>query len=137
MASEVQGEGRGDAERDKVHVTFCNKPQTVAMNINELKEILKSIGTITFSKHFHLRYTMRGITEREVQSYLRNPEALEYFEYQGEEPEGKKYALIFNKSNKYDLKVVVSIKEALNVVTAHIQSKRKRKVLDKWLKMQK
>jgi hypothetical protein len=71
-----------------------------------------------------------GESQRKVISYLRNPEALEHFEYQGEEPEGKKYALIFNKSNKYDLKVVISVKEALNVVTAHIQSKRKRKVLD-------
>ena len=107
------------------------------MNIDKLKENLKSIETITFSKHFHLRAIIRGITEKEVLSYLRNPEALEHFEYQGEEPEGKKYALIFNKSNKYDLKIVISVKEALNVVTAHIQSKRKRKVLDKWLKIQK
>lgn len=107
------------------------------MNIDELKKTLKSIGTITFSKHFQKKSKIRGISEEEILSNLKNPETLENFEYQGEEPQGKKYALFFHKSNKYDLKVVVSIKEALNVVTAHIQSKRRRKVLDKWLKMQK
>lgn len=80
------------------------------MNIDELKEKLKSIETITISKHFHLRAKIRGITEKEILSYLKNPEALDHFEYQGKEPEGQKYALIFNKSNKYDLKVVISIK---------------------------
>ncbi len=107
------------------------------MNIDELKEKLKSIEQITFSKHFRLRAEIRGIFEKEILSYLKNPENLEQFEYQGEDPEGKKYALIFHKSSKYDLKIVVSIKEALNVVTAHIQSKKRRKVFDKWLKMQK
>ncbi len=107
------------------------------MNIDELKKKLKSIETITFSIHFQKKSKIRGISEEEILSNLKNPEMLEHFEYQGEEPQGQKYALFFNKSSKYDLKVVVSIKEALNVVTAHIQSKRRRKVLDKWLKMQK
>lgn len=59
-------------------------------------------------------------------------------EDQGDEPQGHKYALLFSKSNKYDLKIVVSIKEKrLNVVTAHIQNIKKRKVYQEWLERQK
>ncbi len=107
------------------------------MKIDDLKEKIKSIKKITFSKHFQEKAKIRGITEEEIRSYLINPENIVQFEYQGKEADGQKYALIFNKSNKYDLKIVISVKEDLNVVTAHIQSKKKRKVLDKWLKMQK
>lgn len=107
------------------------------MKIDDLKETIKSIKKIKFSKHFHEKAKIRGITEEEIQSYLRHPENIVQFEYQGKEDDRQKYALIFNKSNKYDLKIVISVKEDLNVVTAHIQSKKKRKVLDKWLKMQK
>jgi len=105
--------------------------------IDKLKEAIKSIKKITFSKHFQEKAIIRGITEEEIQLCLGNPENIVQFEYQGKEPEGQKYALIFNKSNKYDIKIVISVKEDLNVVTAHIQSKKKRKVLDNMVKMQK
>lgn len=102
-----------------------------------LKEKLKSVEEISFSKHFRHKAQIRGISEDEVIAHLKSPDYLEHSEYQGDEMGGEKYALLFHKSNKYDLKVVVSFRDkALNVVTAHIQSKRKRKVLERWLRTQ-
>ena len=59
-------------------------------------------------------------------------------EDQGEDYRGHKYGLLFRKSNKYDLKIVISIKnKTLNVVTTYIQNRKRRKRLEKWLKMRK
>ncbi|MFQ6055677.1 MAG: DUF4258 domain-containing protein [Methanosarcinales archaeon] len=106
------------------------------MNIEEMKKKLKSIKTITFSKHFHEpKVRLRGISEEEVKNHLRYPKKLEIVEDQGEDIKGHKYGLLFHKSNKYDLKVVVSIKnKSLNVITTYIQNKKRRKVFEKWLK---
>lgn len=105
------------------------------MELNETKEILKTIETITFSKHFYdEKVKLRGINEKEVKTNLKLPDKLIAAEDQGKEPKGHKYALLFSRSNKYDLKVVVSVKnKSLNVITAHIQNIKRRKVYRKWL----
>jgi len=107
------------------------------MGINE--NVLKEIETINFSKHFYdEKVKLRGINEDEIRTHLKSPHKLIAVEDQGDEPQGHKYALLFSKSNKYDLKIVVSIKEKrLNVVTAHIQNIKKRKVYQEWLERQK
>jgi hypothetical protein len=51
------------------------------MKIDELKEILKSIEIITFSKHFQQKAKIRGIKEEEILSCLRKPENIVQFEY--------------------------------------------------------
>lgn len=104
-----------------------------------MENILKNIETITFSKHFHDdKVRIRSITEDEIKSYLKSLGKLIAVEDQGEEPQGRKYAILFNKSNKYDLKIVISIKEKrLNVITSHIQSIKRRKVYQQWLEKQK
>jgi hypothetical protein len=106
------------------------------MNIQEMQEILKSAETITFSKHFYEpKVQIRDISEEEVRDNLRNPEKLISFENQGEEVQGHRYALLFSKSGKYDLRIVVSIKDkSINVITTHIQNIKRRKVLEQWLK---
>ena len=106
------------------------------MNVEEMKEKLKSIETITFSKHFYdPKVRLRGINETEVTDNIRNPMKIEVVEYQGEDVKGYKYGLLFHKSNKYDLKVVISIKDkSLNVITSYVQNKRRRKVFEKWLR---
>lgn len=109
------------------------------MELNEIKEILKQIETITFSKHFYgEKVKLRAIAEEEIKTHLKAPDRLIVAEDQGDEPQGHKYALLFSKSNKYDLKVVISVKEeSLNVITAHIQNIKKRKVYQQWLEKQK
>jgi len=106
------------------------------MNVEEMREKLKSVETITFSKHFYEpKVRLRGINESEVTYNIRNPMKLEVVEDQGKDVKGYKYGLLFHKSNKYDLKVVVSIKDkSLNVITSYVQNKRRRKVFEKWLR---
>ncbi|MEM5773195.1 MAG: DUF4258 domain-containing protein [Candidatus Aenigmatarchaeota archaeon] len=102
---------------------------------NEIKKMLEASEEITFSKHFYEKAKLRGINEEEIKNNLKNPKNLISVEDQGEEPEGHKYALLFSKSNKYDLKIIVSIKDKrLNVITSHIQNIKRRKVYEKWLK---
>lgn len=108
------------------------------MELSEIKRILKTIETITFSKHFQEpKVKLRCISEEEITSNLKEPDKLLSAEDQGEEPQGHKYALLFSKSNKYDLKVVISIKDkSLNVITSHIQNIKRRKVYEQWLEKQ-
>lgn len=108
------------------------------MEISELKAVLKEIETITFSKHFYdEKVRIRGVSEEDIKNHLKTTNFIA-MEDQGEEPQGHKYALLFSKSNKYDLKIVVSIKnKSLNVITAHIQNIKRRKVYQEWLKRQK
>jgi|SRR3989338_1199452 len=108
------------------------------MSFSEIVEKLKSAEKITFSNHFSARSDIRGITSDEILEILKFPENAQHIEDQGEEQQGHKYAMLFEKSGKYDLKIVVSIKDkALNVVTAHIQNRKRAKVLEKWLKSKK
>ena len=109
------------------------------MNVSEMKNVLKGLESVTFSKHFQEeKVRLRGITEGEIKAHLNSPVKLIVMEDQGEEPEGHKYALLFSKSSKYDLKVVVSLKDKrLNVITAHIQNIKRRKVYEKWLRRRK
>ena len=106
------------------------------MGLEEVKKKLKSIENITFSKHFYEpKVRIRGIPEEEISTNLRNPEKLIDFEDQGENVKGHRYALLFSKSHKYDLKIAISIKnKSLNVITSHIQNIKRRKVLRQWLK---
>ena len=104
-----------------------------------MKKILREVETVTFSKHFYdEKVRLRGLDEEEIKQYLKELEKLIQAEDQGEELKGHKYALLFSKSNKYDLKIAVSIKgKSLNVITTHIQNIKKRKAYEKWLGKQK
>jgi len=92
--------------------------------------------SITFSKHFfEPKVRLRKLDEKEIIRNLRAPIKLEFVEDQGSNRRGHKYMLLFHKSNKYDLKIVVSFKgRGVNVITAHVQNKKRRKVYEKWLK---
>lgn len=103
---------------------------------DEMKKILATIKEITFSKHFHdEKVKLRGISENKIIKNIKELGRLVYIEDQGKEPKGHKYAFLFSKSRKYDLKVVVAVKgNKLNVITPHIQNIKRRKVYEKWLK---
>ena len=109
------------------------------MNAEPVKEILDKIEEITFSKEFREKVVkIRNITKDEINQNLKQTGKLIFAEDQGEEELGHKYGLLFSKSSKYDLKVVVSIKDKrLNVITSHVQNIKRRKVFEKWLRMQK
>lgn len=98
------------------------------MDLEELKEILEKIEGITFTKHFlNDRKVKRNIKEEEIVGIIREGKLLD-FEYQGEDEHEVKYALFFEKSNKYLLKIVVVIKEnKLRVITSHVQNIKRRR----------
>jgi hypothetical protein len=108
------------------------------MEIRKIQELLSSTENINFSKHSYEKMQIRKISEEEVRNNLKNPTKLISFEDQGEDLHGHKYTLLFSKSHKYDLRIIVSIKDKnINVITAHVQNIKRRKVLEKWLKRQK
>lgn len=104
-----------------------------------MRRVLKSLKVINFSKHFYDdKVESRGIEAKDVESFLKNPDSLTEFEDQGKDVRGHKYALLFGKSNKYDIRIVVSVKDtSLNVITTHIQNIKRRKAYEKWLERQK
>lgn len=100
-----------------------------------MKVALKETESVTFSKHFsEKKVRLRGITEEEMKKSLASPMRLIAVKDQGDDAKGHKYALLFSKSHNYDLRIIVSLKDKrLNVVTAHIQNIKRRKVYEKWL----
>jgi hypothetical protein len=106
------------------------------MELEELKRKLISSENITFSAHYYEpKVQIRGISEEEIIDNLKNPDKLLSFVNQGEEPQGHRYALLFSKSGKYDIRIVVSIKDkSIKVITSHIQNIKRRKVFEQWLK---
>ncbi len=103
--------------------------------LDGVKKMLSGIDDITFSRHFHSpKVFNRGIDEGTVVEKVRHPSHLISVQDQGDGSKGHKYSLLFRKSTRYDLRVVVSVKgKRLNVITAHIQNIRRRKVYEKWL----
>ena len=106
------------------------------MDAEEVKKKLISSESITFSAHYYEpKVQIRSIPEKEIINNLKNPDKLLSFIDQGEEPAGHRYALLFSKSSKYDLRIAVSIKDKnIKVITSHIQNIKRRKVFEQWLK---
>jgi len=104
-----------------------------------MKKRLQAATFIAFSKHFfEPKVRLRGLSEQEIVQNLRAPTKLEFVEDQGTGHGRHKYGLLFHKSNKYDLKIVVSFEDRkINVITAYVQNKRRRKVYEEWLKRRK
>jgi hypothetical protein len=104
------------------------------MNLGAFIRKLKSVSEITFSLHFdEPRVRVRRIERSEVESMLRDPYRLQMVEDQGPGFSGWNYALMFERSGRYDLKIVVAISAdgaRANVITAHVQNKLKRKVYE-------
>ena len=96
---------------------------------------LRKIETITFSKHFNEKAIIRGINRDSLIAMLKTPERITAVEYQGYENGGHKYGILFNIMSNYDLRVIFSVSgKDLNVITAHIQSIKKRKRFLEWQK---
>jgi len=106
------------------------------MNKEYLRKKMKN-KKICPTRHFLEKSHIRGIEPDYVKELLISLENLVAIKVQEEKEDETKLELIFEKSRKYDLRVIISVKEnkkVINIVTAHIQSKKKRKRLEKWLR---
>ncbi|MFH0929099.1 MAG: DUF4258 domain-containing protein [Candidatus Aenigmatarchaeota archaeon] len=92
-------------------------------------------GSINFSSHYRVKAEKRNIDEGEILKAIKDVDSIILIEDQGLEPKGHKYLMLLQKSSRYDMRIIISIKkDKINIVTAHIQNKRRRKVYEKWLK---
>lgn len=102
--------------------------------IESVKSRLKNIRDIIVGAHVLNRFNERLITEEQIKSLLWDPKNLVNAEAQKDEI-SEKYRLVFRKSGKYDLIIVIRfINLHLKIITAHIQNKKRTKITEKWRK---
>lgn len=106
------------------------------MDVERMKALLGSVKEVAFTLHFDSSdVARRGIGREDAERALRDPDGLVSVDDQGGDLRGHKYALLFEKSSRYDLRVVVSILGGrINVITTHVQNRKRRKVNEKCLK---
>lgn len=101
---------------------------------SEIKKVIKS-SEIRYTKHFEedVLSDRINITKKLVKSNLKNPKNLIEFQYEEDTHPREKYELLFDKSNKYYLMIVVSLEEKkyIYVVTSFVMNKEKTKILEK------
>ena len=103
------------------------------MDLQEARALLAG-RSIAFTGHAARKLALRGLSEQDILSALQNPGTLVAAQDQGDHPLGHKYGLLFERSHKYDLRIIVSLSEGrLNVMTTHIQNRKRRKVYHTWL----
>jgi len=100
------------------------------MDVEQMKEMLRSATDIAFTLHFGSPdVARRGIGMEEAERLLRQPDGLASVYDKGDDPRGHKYVLLFEKSSRYDTKIVISVLGGrINVITTHVQNRKRRKV---------
>lgn len=102
-------------------------------DIEQVKVKLKSIEKIGFSKHAEEKIKTRNIEKEFIVKNLKNPDKLLKFSYEPDKYPGEKYELYFSISKRKSLKAVVSFtNEGLNVITSHIISGKRTRLVEKW-----
>ncbi len=102
--------------------------------VESVKSRLKSVQDIIVGAHVLNKFNERPITEEQIKSMIWDPKNLVNAEIQKDEI-SEKYRLIFRKSGKYDLIIVIRlINSHLKIITAHIQNKKRTKITEKWRK---
>ncbi len=94
------------------------------MDKNVLKKKLEN-KKIILTKHFLEKASVRGIDPNYVENLLKTLEKFVTAIVQEEKENEIKLELLFEKSRKYDLRAIISIKEkkkCINIITAHIQN---------------
>ncbi|PSH01736.1 MAG: hypothetical protein BRC27_01080 [Nanohaloarchaea archaeon SW_10_44_10] len=97
----------------------------------EFKQALNEIKRINYTRHFEEeRLPNRvNLNKKTIEENLNSPSNLIDFEFEEDEHSRPKYQLVFDKSNKYYLKVVISFKRnEVFIVTAHIVNKRRKEL---------
>lgn len=107
----------------------------VLKDMKQIKEKIKSVENIKFSKHAEDKAKRRKIGKDLIAENLRNPKKLIKFSYEPDKYPGEKYELYFFLNKRKTLKIVVSfINEDLNVITTHIILSKRIKWVEKWQK---
>lgn len=94
---------------------------------SELKELLRE-RPLQYSVHYMTKVEpYRDNASREnIEANIRDPSGLLEWAFQEDDEPSDKYVLVFDHSTKYLLRVVVADwGEYLNIVTAHVVSKRR------------
>ena len=96
---------------------------------------MRKAENIKYSKHAEEKLIERGIDKGNVEEILRNPENLMAYIFERDKYPGEKYELYFNLSKRKSLKIVVSfVGKYLNVITAHIISSKRARLVERWRK---
>ena len=107
----------------------------VIENLREMKEKLKLIKDVDFSKHAERKILTRGLKKDIIINILKNPEKIMKFAIEYDKYPGEKYELFFALNKRKCLKIVVNfLNTSLNVVTAHIILNKRVKLVEKWRK---
>lgn len=102
--------------------------------VESVKKRLKAVHSILIGAHVLDRLNERPITEEQIKGALWEPKNLVYAELQ-KDGRGEKYKLVFRKSGKYDLVIVIRfLNSHLKVVTVRIQNKKRMRITEKWRK---
>lgn len=97
------------------------------------KEFLMSHEEIRLTRHFEEeRLPLRPKVSRElIFKHVSEPEALVEFSFQEDDHRRPKYAVFFDKSTKYLLKLVISSDgQDIFIVTAHLVNKKRKDVME-------
>ena len=93
---------------------------------NELKS-----RQVNYTRHFEedrLPYR-QNVTKDLIEQHLSNPKDLVEYKYEEDNHNREKYQVLFDKSTKYYLKIVLSMTNGdLFIVTAHVINKTKKKL---------
>lgn len=104
---------------------------------DDVKKRLATVKRVNFTAHFQRKASKRGLSEEQIRPVLKDAKRLLHAEPQEDVyKEGDQFRMIFSKSRKYDIVVVGKFlkNEDLKVITAHIQSRKRRKLVERWRK---
>lgn len=94
----------------------------------DIRRVLGLSRQTTYSKHFEedVLPERSKISKDLIEEFTHPPKNLDGFNYEEDRLPWPKYILLFDKSNKYWLRIVISLREKhFEVVTAHLATKRK------------
>lgn len=106
------------------------KPEILAV-----RKRLAAVWRFAFTKHCENKMAKRGLSKEALINALKDPGLLISAESQADHyKEGEMFLLIFQKSRKYELAIVAKFigKQDIKVITAHIQSRKRKKLVEKW-----
>jgi len=99
--------------------------------LEKIKMRLMKTEGIVITKHIFKKFRERPITEEQVKCMLLNAENMVHVEFQ-KDVRGEKYKLVFRKSGKYDIIIVVRyLNSHLKVITAYQQNKKRIRIIQK------
>lgn len=96
-----------------------------------IRKTLSRVSKINYTQHFEEeRLPNRvNLSKDIIEEHLKSPRKLIEFEFEEDKHPRPKYQLVFDKSTKYYLKIVLSFDDnEVFIVTAHIVNKRRKEL---------